>query len=62
MTATTTGSTAAGTTGQASPKAGAVPSFTVTLKIARFNPETDTEAHWETYEVTSHATDRVLDA
>jgi succinate dehydrogenase / fumarate reductase iron-sulfur subunit len=45
-----------------SPKAGAVPSFTVTLKIARFNPETDTEAHWETYEVTSHATDRVLDA
>ena len=39
-----------------------MPSFTVTLKIARFNPETDTEAHWETYQVTSHATDRVLDA
>ncbi|MEO6412524.1 MAG: succinate dehydrogenase iron-sulfur subunit [Pedococcus sp.] len=61
MTATTTDTTA-GTTGQDAPKAGAVPSFTVTLKIARFNPETDTEAHWETYEVTSHATDRVLDA
>jgi succinate dehydrogenase iron-sulfur subunit len=61
MTATTTDTTA-GKTGQGSPKAGAVPSFTVTLKIARFNPETDTEAHWETYQVTSHATDRVLDA
>jgi succinate dehydrogenase / fumarate reductase iron-sulfur subunit len=61
MTATTTATTA-GKTGQDSAKAGAVPSFTVTLKIARFNPETDTEAHWETYQVTSHATDRVLDA
>ena len=61
MTATTTDTTA-GTTGQDAPKAGAVPSFTVPLKIARFNPETDTEAHWETYQVTSHATDRVLDA
>ena len=60
MTATTTDTTSA--TGQDSPKAGAVPSFTVTLKIARYNPETDTEAHWETYQVTSHATDRVLDA
>ena len=62
MTATTTDLTAAGTAGQDSPQAGAVPSFTVTLKIARYNPETDTEAHWETYQVTSHATDRVLDA
>ena len=59
---TTTDTTSAAATGQESPKAGAVPSFTVTLKIARFNPETDTEAHWETYQVTSHATDRVLDA
>jgi succinate dehydrogenase / fumarate reductase iron-sulfur subunit len=62
MTATTTETTSAGTTGQDAPKAGAVPSFTVTLKIARYNPETDSEPHWETYEVTSHATDRVLDA
>jgi succinate dehydrogenase / fumarate reductase iron-sulfur subunit len=45
-----------------SPKAGAVPSFTVTLRIARFDPEVDSEAHWESYEVTAHATDRVLDA
>src|SRR3954447_10979877 len=43
-------------------KAGAVPTFTVTLRIARFDPEKDSEPHWETYEVTSHATDRVLDA
>ncbi|HEV7172877.1 succinate dehydrogenase iron-sulfur subunit [Pedococcus sp.] len=40
----------------------AVPTFTVTLKISRYNPEVDSEPHWETYQVTSHATDRVLDA
>jgi len=39
-----------------------VPTFTVTLKISRYNPELDSEPHWETYQVTSHATDRVLDA
>ena len=27
------------------PKAGAVPSFTVTLRIARFDPELDSEQH-----------------
>jgi succinate dehydrogenase / fumarate reductase, iron-sulfur subunit len=48
--------------GEGTPKAGAVPTFTVTLKIARYNPELDTEPHWESYQVTSHATDRVLDA
>jgi succinate dehydrogenase / fumarate reductase iron-sulfur subunit len=47
---------------QDQPKAGAVPSFTVTLRIQRFNPEVDHEPHWESYQVTSHATDRVLDA
>ena len=62
MTATTTETTSAGTTGQDAAKPGAVPSFTVTLKISRYNPETDSEPHWETYQVTSHATDRVLDA
>ncbi|QGN56594.1 succinate dehydrogenase iron-sulfur subunit [Nostocoides sp. HKS02] len=40
----------------------AVPTFTVTLRISRYNPEVDSEPHWETYQVTSHATDRVLDA
>lgn len=59
---TATAEKTAATGGQDSPKAGVVPSFTVTLKIARFDPETDSEQHWETYEVTSHATDRVLDA
>src|SRR3954465_2227253 len=43
-------------------KAGAVPTFTVTLRIARYNPETDAEQHYEDYTVTSLATDRVLDA
>jgi succinate dehydrogenase / fumarate reductase, iron-sulfur subunit len=41
---------------------GEVPTFTVTLKIQRYNPELDTEPHWESYEVTAIATDRVLDA
>ena len=43
-------------------KVGAVPTFTVTLRVARFDPESDTEAHFEDYQVTAHATDRVLDA
>jgi succinate dehydrogenase / fumarate reductase iron-sulfur subunit len=33
---------------------------TVTVKIRRFNPETDAEPHWETYEVPALPTDRVL--
>ena len=40
----------------------AIPSFTVTVLIRRFNPETDTEPHWEDYQVEVHGTDRVLDA
>jgi succinate dehydrogenase / fumarate reductase iron-sulfur subunit len=48
--------------GTAGGPAGEVPKFTVTLKILRFNPETDAAAHWESYQVTAHATDRVLDA
>ena len=43
-------------------KPGAVPTFTVTLRIQRYNPEVDSAPHWETYQVTAHATDRVLDA
>jgi succinate dehydrogenase / fumarate reductase iron-sulfur subunit len=42
--------------------AGAVPSFTVTLRVERYNPEVDSAPHFEDYQVTSHATDRVLDA
>jgi succinate dehydrogenase / fumarate reductase iron-sulfur subunit len=33
----------------------------VTLQIRRFNPELDTEPHWETYVVQAEPTDRVLD-
>ncbi len=33
----------------------------VTLKLRRFNPETDAEPHWETYEVPAEPTDRLLD-
>lgn len=34
----------------------------VTLKILRFNPETDSKPHYETYTVEQEPTDRVLDA
>ncbi|UER53689.1 succinate dehydrogenase iron-sulfur subunit [Kineosporiaceae bacterium SCSIO 59966] len=42
--------------------AGEVPTFDVTLRIRRYNPETDDEPHWEDYTVTVHGTDRLLDA
>ncbi len=34
----------------------------VTLKIKRFNPEKDTQAHWESYTVEVEPIDRLLDA
>ena len=33
----------------------------VTLKLRRFNPETDAEPHWETYQVPAEPNDRLLD-
>jgi succinate dehydrogenase / fumarate reductase iron-sulfur subunit len=33
----------------------------VELRIRRFNPETDGEAHWESYDLEADPTDRVLD-
>ena len=33
---------------------------TITVRIKRFNPETDTEQHWESYVVPALPTDRVL--
>lgn len=43
--------------------AGAVPSFDVTLRIRRFDPDADQpEAYWEEFTVTAYGTDRVLDA
>ena len=46
---------------------GEVPSFTVTLRIKRMNPEgvgdhAAGEEYWEEFQVKAHATDRVLDA
>src|SRR5215813_4796964 len=32
----------------------------LTVKIRRFNPETDSEPHWESYQVQAQPTDRVL--
>jgi succinate dehydrogenase / fumarate reductase iron-sulfur subunit len=34
----------------------------VTLKVRRYNPEADTEPHWESYTVSAQPTDRILDA
>ncbi len=39
-----------------------IPTFDITLRIERFNPELDSEPHVEDYQVTVHGTDRVLDA
>ncbi|HEV7978987.1 succinate dehydrogenase iron-sulfur subunit [Amycolatopsis sp.] len=47
------------TSAENSPKSDHTP-ITVTLKILRFNPEIDSEAHWETYEVPAQRTDRLL--
>src|ERR1700712_1768651 len=41
---------------------GAGETATVILKIRRYNPETDTEPHWERYEVPVEPGDRLLDA
>ncbi len=40
----------------------AVQAFTIQLIISRFNPETDEEARWESFDVEVFSTDRVLDA
>jgi len=41
---------------------GEIPSFSVTVKIRRYDPDLDAEPHWESYDLTMHGTDRVLDA
>ena len=40
---------------------GVVESFTVTFIVRRFNPETDSEPHWQDFDVEMYSTDRVLD-
>ena len=37
-------------------------SFTVTIKVRRFNPESDAEAYFQEFQVDLFPTDRVLDA
>ena len=39
-----------------------IPTFEVTLKIARFDPESERGAYWDEHTVTMRGTDRVLDA
>jgi succinate dehydrogenase / fumarate reductase iron-sulfur subunit len=41
---------------------GEIPTFEVTLRIRRYNPEVSDEARWEDYPLTMYGTDRVLDA
>lgn len=46
-----------------SQEVGPIPSFDVTLKIARFNPdEPERGDYWDEFTVTMHGTDRILDA
>ncbi|MQA61533.1 MAG: succinate dehydrogenase iron-sulfur subunit [Actinophytocola sp.] len=56
--------TAAADTATTSTDASDIPapegSITVTVKILRFNPELDSEPHWESYDVPALPTDRVL--
>ncbi|WP_058233747.1 succinate dehydrogenase iron-sulfur subunit [Devriesea agamarum] len=42
--------------------AGEIPSFSVTLRIARFDPESDRGHYWDEHTLTMYGTDRVLDA
>ncbi|TJY72452.1 succinate dehydrogenase iron-sulfur subunit [Arthrobacter sp. CAU 1506] len=41
---------------------GEIPSFDVTLKVRRYDPEVSAEARWDEFKVTMYGTDRVLDA
>ncbi len=41
---------------------GEIPTFDITLKVRRYNPEISDEAHWDEWKLTMYGTDRVLDA
>ncbi|GAB3521273.1 succinate dehydrogenase iron-sulfur subunit [Arthrobacter monumenti] len=41
---------------------GEIPSFEVTLRVRRYNPEFSDEARWDDFQLTMYGTDRVLDA
>ena len=41
---------------------GEIPTFNITLRVRRYNPEVSEEAAWEDHQLTVYGTDRVLDA
>ncbi|HET7415003.1 MAG TPA: succinate dehydrogenase iron-sulfur subunit [Arthrobacter sp.] len=41
---------------------GEIPSFDITLRVRRYNPEFSDEARWDDFQLTMYGTDRVLDA
>ncbi|MGO4454330.1 succinate dehydrogenase iron-sulfur subunit [Arthrobacter sp. RAF14] len=41
---------------------GEIPSFDITLRVRRYNPEVSEEAYWDDFTLTMYGTDRVLDA
>ncbi len=41
---------------------GEIPTFDITLKVRRYNPEISDDAHWDEWKLTMYGTDRVLDA
>ena len=49
-------------TPEAPAEIGVVPSFDVTIRVRRYNPEVSEEASWQDFNVTMFGTDRVLDA
>ncbi|MDO5617558.1 succinate dehydrogenase iron-sulfur subunit [Kocuria sp.] len=54
-------STATAETTQENTQAEAIPSFDVTVKVRRYNPEVSEDAHWDEFQLTMYGTDRVLD-
>jgi succinate dehydrogenase / fumarate reductase iron-sulfur subunit len=41
---------------------GEIPSFDITLRVRRYDPEVSEEARWDEFKLTMYGTDRVLDA
>ncbi|KTR38167.1 MULTISPECIES: succinate dehydrogenase iron-sulfur subunit [Rothia] len=41
---------------------GEIPTYDVTLRVRRYNPEVSEEAHWDEWTLQMYGTDRVLDA
>ena len=41
---------------------GEIPTFHITLRVRRYDPEISDEARWDDYKLTMYGTDRVLDA